>query len=54
MFTAKNITAAVIGTVTAQRIITVGFQGARELLFDLAKEDITGIARDNGLQNMPV
>jgi hypothetical protein len=46
LFEAKNITADVIGTVLAQRIFTVGFQGASELLFDLEQEDITGIARD--------
>ncbi|MBM4309670.1 MAG: methanogenesis marker 2 protein [Deltaproteobacteria bacterium] len=54
MFTAKNITAAVIGTVLEQRIFTVGYQGACETLFDFEKEDVTGIARDYGLQNMPV
>jgi selenophosphate synthetase-related protein len=54
LFTAKNITAAVIGEVLQQRTFTVGYQGERETLFDLEKEDITGIARDYGLQNMPV
>ncbi len=54
LFKAKNITAAVIGSVLPRRIFTVGFQDARETLFDLEREDITGIARDSGLQNMPV
>ena len=52
MFASKNITAAVIGTVTQQRTFTVAYQGGCDTLFDLDREDITGIARDSGLLNM--
>jgi uncharacterized protein len=51
MFAAKNITAAVIGTVTSQRTFMVSYQGACDTLFDLEREDITGIASDSGLLN---
>ncbi len=52
MFASKNITAAVIGTVTQERTYTLEYQGKRDMLFDLDKEDITGIVQDYGLQNM--
>jgi len=51
-FTEKNITAAVIGRVTQERTYMLEYQGASEMLFDLGKEDITGIVRDCGQQNM--
>ncbi len=51
-FTEKNITASVIGRVTQERTYTLEYQGRSDMLFDLDKEDITGIVRDYGLQNM--
>jgi selenophosphate synthetase-related protein len=51
MFEAKNIASAKIGTVTAQRCFMVEFQGSQDTLFDLAKEDITGVVGDSGLLN---
>jgi selenophosphate synthetase-related protein len=51
-FTEKNITAAVIGSVNRERTYTLEYKGACDTLFDLEKEDITGIARDYGLLNM--
>jgi selenophosphate synthetase-related protein len=52
MFEKKNITASIIGTVTEERTYMLEYQGSSDMLFDLGKEDITGIARDYGLQNM--
>jgi len=52
LFEAKKITAAVIGSVNEQRSFTVEFEGSRDMLFDLGKEDITGVVSDSGLLNM--
>lgn len=43
LFASRNITACVIGTVTSGQSLTIGLQGARETLFDLAREDVTGV-----------
>ena len=52
IFASKKITASVIGSVTQQRTYTLEFQGRHDTLFDLGKEDITGVIGDYGLQNM--
>lgn len=46
-FSRKGITAAVIGEVTQERKILVSYQGRRDLLFDLNRENITGIVKDH-------
>ncbi len=45
-FLRKNITAVVIGAVTEERKLVISCQGERGILFDLEKEDITGIAKN--------
>ncbi|MFC1591129.1 AIR synthase related protein [Thermodesulfobacteriota bacterium] len=46
LFRNQAITAVVIGQITDDREMLLSYQGSTDILFDLNKEDITGIARD--------
>lgn len=46
-FTQQNITAAVIGKVTRERKLIISHEGVNDILFDLEREAITGIVKDD-------
>lgn len=46
-FTRKKITSCVIGEVTIERKMRLSYQGITDILFDLEKEAITGIVKDD-------
>jgi hypothetical protein len=45
--TRKNVTCCVIGEVTPERKMRLSYQGTTDILFDLEKEAITGIVKDD-------